>query len=112
MSNSLLKRMYRKLYGYSFFAKIFVVLKRTPAYAIHWYLLLVFCVALAFVGVILAWTSFESVATQTQGGFSNTAKPTTIQRDELMNVLDAYEAKQVEFNRLKQNAPTIIDPGR
>ncbi len=110
--DSLLKRIYRKLYEYPFFAQVFTVLKKTPAYVLHWYLLLVFCLTLVIISVILALVSFESITTKTQGGFSNTAKPTTIQRDELKNALDTYEAKQIEFDRLKLTPPSIVDPGR
>jgi len=112
MFDSLVKKVHKKLYSYSFFQKAFDVLERTPTYAVHWYLLMLLGIIIVLVSVGLAWMAFRNASLPLSDEFSNTVTATTIHRDALQDVLDSYKVRKVELEGLKQSEPTIIDPGR
>ena len=112
MFNGLLNKIHKKLRHYVFFQKMVDILKRTPSYAIHWYILMILGIVIVIINVGLAWFAFRGVSVQVNNGFSQSVTATTIRRETLQEVINIYRAREIELRRLKLKAPIIIDPGR
>jgi len=111
MLRELKKRIYAKLQRFEFFARVFNTLKRTPTYAVHWYLLMLFGLVIVLTNVGLAWFVFSD-ASNTGSTLEQSVIVTTINRDELKKVLDIYRARVTEVEQLQAVPPRIVDPGR
>jgi len=112
MFSSITKKIYKKLNSYTFFKNIVEVVDRTPTYAVHWYILLVLGIIILFVQAGIAWSVFSGTFYKTNDNFAKTSIPITIQRDALENVINIYQARNSEFDNIKNNAPDIVNPGR
>jgi len=111
MFNESLTRFYTQLQKYPVLARILAVLKKTPEPALHWYLILVVALIVTILNVGLAWVTFRGISTQKTDLFSQSTNASTISRDALQDAIKQYELRAVEFEDLKKNPPSIVDPG-
>ncbi len=95
---------------YKYLQSFFEVLEKTPRYAIHWYMMLVFGMLIALSTVVLAWVVFPRVALKVDKEIEITVD--TVKAADLQKVLDSYEIREIEFKRLRLNPTEIVDPGR
>lgn len=112
MFNSVLKKIYRRLNENEFFGKIFDVLEKTPAHAVHWYLLMIVGLVITVVNVSIAWFVFSGVPAEVGLELEQSAKTATIDQEELQKALEIYRARSLEFQQLKKVPLSIVDPGR
>ncbi len=112
MFRSSFEKIYVRLGKYRFFARLFEMLRKTPTPAVHWYLILVVALCITIANVSVAWFTFRGATTQETGLFGQTGGGSTISRDALEKALEAYQTRTATFDSLRQNPPTIIDPGR
>lgn len=112
MFTTTIKHIVARLERYTFFARVFSVLRQTPQHATHWYSLLVFGIIIALANVAIAWFSFSGVSNAVADASGNTTNVTTINREKLQKALDVYQARAQELQQLRQTAPDITDPGR
>ena len=91
-------------------ARMMRVLLRTPTHAVHWYALLATALVIVLVGVIFAWVVFAGIPGQVRASLFTGTQPETIQRAELTEAIDAFRARDVLFERLRQVRPEIRDP--
>ena len=112
MFNESLTRFYTQLQKYPAVARLFGVLKKTPEPALHWYVILVVALTVTIFNVGLAWITFRGVSAQKSDLFSQSVNASTISRDALQEAIKQYDLRAVEFENLKQNPPTVADPGK
>ena len=112
MSNKATKKVAAFLKRYKLFSKALAVARRTPAYAIHWYVLLGIGIVVVIANIVLASIAFTSVLRDAQDGVASGARASTINRGDLEDVLRAYQTRSAEFSQLEQAPPDVTDPGR
>ena len=111
MLKSTIHKFYQKLRENKFANRIFEMLEKTPAHALHWYLLLTMALIVVLTSAITAWGTFSSVPAD-DGGLERARNAATINRADLTSALELYRLKTEEFDVVRQNVPSIIDPGR
>ncbi|MDP2650114.1 MAG: hypothetical protein Q8P16_00950 [bacterium] len=96
-----LKKIRTYLSQYPRLATFLEVLDNTPTYALHWYLILAFGLIVVVVNVALAWLVFTHIPAYDETVNAEVSGATTINREELREVLDLYRTKETEFESLR-----------
>lgn len=112
MRNESLQRIKERLMRYKAVKNLADVLTRTPAHAIHWYIVMVIALLVTIGNVAAAWLVFHTISSDVAAVFDQEVIATTIKREDLRKVLDTYQARLVELENVKAAPPRIIDPGR
>ena len=112
MFKDTLAHIQESLLRYEPYARMSQMLTRTPSYALHWYALLVTGLLLTIVTVAIAGFQFTRVGVATSDAIEQQVAATTINRQELKDVLEQYRTQASEAKQLQTSVPRIIDPGR
>ena len=112
MKQKMTTRMYTYLDQYTLFSQLFSMLRHTPKHAAHWYLIVTIAFAVVVINVSIAGFTFVSISTQTNDLFRQSSNAATISRSDLQEALETFQSRAVEYGRLEQTAPLIVDPGR
>lgn len=111
MVKSIFKKIREYLNKHRSFRSICIVIQQTPEHALHWYMLIVIGVVITVTNVCIAWFIFSGISSVLYSP-TEQSQSTTINREELTEVLQVYQTRNAEFEQLKRITPEIIDPGR